>query len=105
MDSVLNIDVNRYTGTYVKIIVRNKTNPYWFDMYIDKFEKAGVLDLQVVEDNFYLQLEDDSDIASDAEDTVTILKKYIDQLENVNIDKKRLDNFMHSLYNEAISME
>jgi len=105
MDSVLNIDSNRYTGTYVKIIVRNKTNPYWFDMYIDKFEKAGVLDLQVVEDNFYLQLEDDSDIASDAEDTVTILKKYIDQLENVNIDKKRLDNFMHSLYNEAISME
>lgn len=105
LKDVLSIDIERYAGSYVKVIVKNKNNPYWFDMFIDKFEKIGVLDLQVVEDNLYLQLEQDEDIASDAEDTVTILKKYIEQIENVNIDKKRLDNFMQSLYNEAISLE
>lgn len=103
MDSVLNLDTSKLAGSMVKVIVREKNNPYWFDMFIDKIEKAGVLDLQVVEDNLYLNLEDDSDIIDEAEDTLTILRKYTEQFPNV--DKSRLDNFLSTLYQEALSLE
>lgn len=91
-------------GSYVKVIVKNKNNPFWFDTYIDRLEKAGALDIQVVEDNLNLQLEDDTDIVNEAEDTLTILTKVVDQWDTP-VDKKRLDNFLRTLYTEALQVE
>ncbi len=104
MESLLDIDTDQLTGTMVKVIVHEKNNPYWFDMFIDKIEKAGVIDLQVVEDNLNLQLEDDDDIVSEAEDTLTILRKYTEQFHG-RVEKTKLDNFLSSLYEEALSVE
>lgn len=90
--------------SYVKVVVKEKNNPFWFDSYIDRLEKAGAIDIQVVEDNLNLQLEDDTDIVNEAEDTMTILTKFIDQWDT-NVDKKRLDNFLRTLYSEALEVE
>ena len=104
LDEIMDMDFDHYNGSYVKLIVHTKTNPYWFDMFVDKIEKAGVLDLQVVDDNLNLQLEDDGDIVNEAEDTLTVLNKVVDQVES-RVDKKVLYNFLSSLYNEALSVE
>lgn len=97
-------DFEAAKGSYVKVIVKNKNNPFWFDTYIDRLEKAGALDIQIVEDNLNLQLEDDSDIVNEAEDTLTILTKVVDQWDTP-VDKKRLYNFLTTLYGEALSVE
>lgn len=104
MEDVLDFDPEIYRGSFVKVVVGQKTNPYWFDLFIDKLEKSGTADLQVVEDHLNLNLEDDSEIVEEAEDTLTILHKVIDQLET-NVPKKELANFLNSLYNEAQSFE
>ncbi len=104
LDDIMAVDFDHYKGSYVKLIVHTKTNPYWFDMFVDKIEKAGVLDLQVVDDNLNLQLEDDGDIVSEAEDTLTVLNKVVEQVDS-RVDKKVLYNFLSSLYNEALSVE
>jgi len=104
MDNVLDIDAEAFRGTYVKVVIHNKLNPYWFDMYINKIEKAGVLDLQVVEDSLNLNLEDDSDIIDEAEDTLTILRKFSSNIET-KVDKNKLDAFLSDLYAEALSIE
>jgi len=104
LDTITNIDFNQYQGSYIKVIIRNKTNPYWFDIFIDRLEKAGVIDLQIVEDHFHLDLEQDDDIVNEAEDTVTILNKYIDGL-NSNVDSKKLKSIFYDLYNEALTLE
>lgn len=104
MEQVLSIDFDQYKGTIVKVIVRNKTNPHWFDMFIDKLEKAGVLDMQVVEDHFHLDLEADDDIVNEAEDTLTILNKYVDSMQ-IQGDRQRLDNLIRTLYHEALNVE
>lgn len=103
--SALNFD--HLANSYVKLIVRNKENPTWFDVFVDKLEKAGVADLQVVEDHFHLDLEDDDDIVNQAEDTLTILNKYIDTLEwsAQSTDRSRLVSLMQSLYHEALTTE
>lgn len=101
---ILGGDLTDYKDTFVKVVVRQKTNPFWFDMFIQNLEKAGVIDLQVVEDHFNLNLEDDSDIVSEAEDTLTFLRKVVDQIETT-VPKKSLDNFMTQLYTEALFIE
>lgn len=101
---VLNIPFEKYSNAYVKVIVRNKTNPYCFDMLIDKLEKAGVLGVQVVDDHFHMDSTNDSDIVSEAEDTRKILLQYAGQVGNI-VDKKQLEDLMVSLYEEALSVE
>lgn len=104
VEEVTGINFDRFAGTFVKVIIKNKTNPYWFDMFIDRLEKVGLIDLQVVEDHLNLDLEEDDDIVNEAEDTMTILKKYVEQLD-LSVDKKKLDLLMRDLYNEALSVE
>lgn len=100
MDEVFSFDVDDYKNCYVKVIVKNKTNPFWFDIVIEKLEKAGVADLQVVEDHFHLDLEADDDIVNEAEDTMSIINKFIDSM-NINTDRKRVENIIQNLYIEA----
>jgi len=103
ISEVVNIDFSVYSETFVKLIVRNKTNPYCFDMFVDKLEKAGVYNVQVVDDHFHMDSANDSDIISEAEDTRTILTKYVNQMDIVG--KKKLETLMLSLYEEAMSVE
>ena len=100
MDEVLLFDADVYKDCYVKVVVKNKTNPYWFDIVIERLEKAGVADLQVVEDHFHLDLEADDDIVNEAEDTISIINKFIDSM-NINTDRKRVENIIQNLYIEA----
>ena len=46
----------------------------------------------------------EEDLVSEAEDTLTILSKYINELD-YSVDKKELDNLMRGLYNEALTLE
>jgi len=102
--SVIDIDFQQYAESFVKLIVRGKSNPYCFDVFVDKLEKAGVYGVQVVDDHFHMDVASDEDIVSEAEDTLTILKKHISQLDDT-VDKGRLEGFMRSLYEEALSIE
>lgn len=104
VDYCMDTDVSNLRGKIVKVVVKNKDNPVCFDRFIDRIEKAGVADLQVVDDHLNLDLEGDDDIVNEAEDTITILKKYIEQID-VQVDRKQLNKLMQQLYEEALSVE
>jgi NADH:ubiquinone oxidoreductase subunit D len=72
-------------------------------MYVEKIEKAGPAHLQVVEDHLHLDLEDDGNLVDEAEDTLTILNKYVESITNDNTDKQALSNLMRELYTEALN--
>lgn len=101
---VINLDMSIYRDRIIKVIIKNKTNPYWFDMFIEKLEKAEPLHVQVVEDHLNLNLDNDKEIIQEAQDTLTILNNYIQQLETVG-DKNAVSNIMRELYAEALSIE
>jgi len=92
------------TGKFVKIVVSNKTNPHNFDLMVDIIEKKNVASLQVVDDHMNLNMEEDSDIINEAEDTLSLVSKYIQQLQ-VAVDKPRLEGVLRNLYHDAISLE
>jgi DNA repair exonuclease SbcCD nuclease subunit len=90
--------------SFVKIIVQDRDNHIKFDMLIDKLEKVGIADTQVVDDHQHKDLEDNNDILESAEDTLTLLSKFCEQMDS-DVDKKRLDNLIRNLYSEAINLE
>jgi DNA repair exonuclease SbcCD nuclease subunit len=90
--------------SYVKVIVMNKQNPYLFDTVIDSLYKVGVADLSIVEDFSDTLIDDDSDIVNQAEDTITILSKHIDNL-TLDVEPEKLKTLMRELYIEAINTE
>lgn len=106
-ESFLNseIDYSSCKGAMVKVIVTNKTNPFWFDKFIENIESESPIDLQIVEDHLNLDLGEDDDIVNEAESTLDIFKKYIDAYEVKNVDKNKLSKKISELYQEALTIE
>lgn len=97
-------DYSPLKETYVKVIVVNKQNPYLFDTVIDNLYKNGVSDISIVEDFTDTIIENDQEIIDQAEDTMTILGKYIDNL-TLNVESDKLKTLMRELYIEALNTE
>jgi len=87
-------------------VVVNKKDFYQFDRFIDRvLNESGAHEVKIVEDFSELDAENvDDAIIQNAEDTMTLLERYIEELD-VDLDKKRLTNMMKSLYVEASDLE
>lgn len=97
------LDVSMLTSTYVKVIVKTKNNPYIFDLFIDKLQSAGCADIKVVEDHLSFDLVDESELVDEAQDTLSLLRVYVDSLE-VKTNKDRVNEFIRDLYKEAVNL-
>ena len=103
LETIQNEDYSKFKDCYVKVVTVKKTNPFWFDTMIDKLYKVDVADISIAE-NFDTDLfGDEEELIDEAEDTMTILSKYVDSLNIEN--KKELDSLMKSLYTESLSIE
>lgn len=99
------IDYDQFSGKIIKIIIKEKNNPLWFDKFIENVEKTNPVDIQIVEDHLNLNLEEDQDIIDEAESTIDIFKKYITGAEIKGIDKVKLEKKISDLYFEAVTLE
>lgn len=85
---------------HLKLIVVNKTDFYKFDQFVDSLYKSNPLELKIIEDfsEFEAQALDTEEV--DLEDTMTLLAKYVDDLET-DANKERIKTLMKTLYVEA----
>ena len=104
LESVRNKNYAQYHNRIVKVVVMNKTNHVLYDMFLDSLYQAQPLDVTIVEDfTDYSEISDD-DVIDQADDTATILEKYIESLE-LDVDKNTLKQLMKEIYLEAQSLE
>lgn len=96
-------DLSVFSSVYVKVVVINKTNPYLFDMYINKLYQVNPIDITIAEDFTDIEEISDEDI-DQAEDTITILSKYVDNL-TTDLDKVKLKSLFREVYVEALNEE
>ena len=101
LEELTEYDFDSLKGAYVKVVVINKTNPYWFDVFIDKIYKSNPENLSIVDDHKHLDQTNEEELINEAEDTMTIMRKYIEGLDTP-VDKKKLTSLISSLYNEAL---
>jgi DNA repair exonuclease SbcCD nuclease subunit len=102
---ITNKDLSKFTNTYVKVVVLNKTNPYLFDKFMDKLYGVNPIDITIAEDFTDLTEGVDDDMIDQAEDTMTIIGKYVDGIKEEHIDNEKLKTVMKELYVEALNQE
>jgi DNA repair exonuclease SbcCD nuclease subunit len=98
------IDYSEFKGKIIKVIIQEKNNPYWFDKFVENIEKQNPVDIQIVEDHLNLGLEEDQDIVNEAESTIDIFKKYIENTDAKGINKLKLEQKIVDLYHEALTV-
>lgn len=96
------IKFDKFTNCFVKIVVLNKKNLNLFDNFVDSLNQVGVHQLQIIEDNSIASKLDDSDVDV-SEDTVTIISKEIDAMDEIK-DKNKLKLIIKDLYMESFSL-
>jgi len=105
IQEVMAKDLSKFAGSYVKVVAVNKTNPYLFDQFMNKLYMVNPLDITIIEDALDLTEGVEDDKIDEAEDTITIINKYVDALENSGIDNTKLKNMLKELYVEALNLE
>lgn len=103
IEDVANLDTSNLTNTFIKVIVKTKENPYIFDLFLDRLQQSQAADIKVVEDHQNLDVIDEDELVDEAQDTMTILTNYVQNLE-IKGDKVKIERFLRELYDEAISL-
>ena len=98
-----NKDLTKFTGTYVKVVVLNKTNPYLFDKFMVKLYEVNPIDVTIAEDFADLTEGVEDDMINEAEDTITIINKFVDGIKEEHIDNNKLKTVLRELYVEALN--
>jgi len=93
---------DKYANCFIKVIVLNKKNQNIFDSFIDSLNGVGLQQLQIIEDNSIQSKMDDGDVDV-SEDTITIISKEIDNMEDIQ-DKNKLKLIIKDLYMESLSL-
>jgi len=98
-------DLSEYTNTYVKVVVLNKTNPFLFDKFMEKLYNINPVDITIAEDFTDLTEGIEDDMVDQAEDTITIINKFVDNIQEEHINNEKLKTVMRELYVEALNQE
>ena len=104
LEQLTDYDFDAFQGTYVKVVTIHKENPYWFDVFLDKLYKSNPENISLVDDHKHMDQTSEEDLIDEAEDTMTILTKYIEKIDT-DVDKKKLTSLMGTLYNEALHID
>lgn len=103
LDQVLDHRFDIYSNGYVKVIIKDLSHPEWLDVYIDRIEKAGALDVQTVDDHKHMDSIDTNVNIDEAESTGSVIKKYVNACDIKN--KEAVFDCLNSLYQEALQLE
>mgnify|MGYP001183924270 CR=1 FL=1 len=89
---------SEYNGKIVKVIVRQKSSEKEYDMFMDALFKANPVDVKVIERTDDLIF--GGEIVEQTEDTMTLLDKYVDDLET-NLNKSKIKGLIKEIYQQA----
>lgn len=103
------MDYNSYetthlTSKFVKIVVKNKTDLFTFDRFVDRVLNSNPHELKIQENFDEFMGENVEDESVSLEDTQTLLDTYIDNVET-DLDKDTIKVQMRDLMKEAQSLE
>jgi hypothetical protein len=97
---VSSMDMSAVRGSFVKIIVASKKDPYAFDKYLDKIVAAEPFEYKIIENLDEYNAANVADEEINISDTVTLLNTYVDAVDTT-LDKDRIKRRLQELYVEA----
>jgi hypothetical protein len=103
-NDIADADYSEYTGKQVKIVIEKRTNSFVFDTLVDCLAKVNPMDVSVVEDFSDVILAPDDIKIDEAQDTISILNSYVDNL-TLPVESDKIKAILRDVYNEAIAIE
>lgn len=91
-----------YRDAYVKIVVKSKTQPYWFELVMDALSKVNAQDVMVVDD-IAVSADTEPDTLSADIDTLSLIHVYVANL-SLTCDKIELQQYLCNVYRDALSV-
>ena len=88
-----------YTNKIVKVVVRKKSNDREYNRFMTSLDRARPAEVKIVEKTDHLALE--NEVIDQTEDTMTLLTKYVDDLET-NLDRTKIKKVISEVYVEAL---
>lgn len=102
-EELMNFDESKFENKFVKIILKNKTNAYYFDKYSDKIQSGNPIKIQVVDDHKNILNISEDDLVNETEDTMTIIRNHVDSM---NVKQSfELKNLLKELFISANNIE
>ena len=87
-----------YKDKIVKLIVVNKSSQKDYDRFVDALSAANPYDLKIVEKTSVMEFGEDA--AEESEDTLTLLDKFVDELET-DLSRTKIKSLIKDVYREA----
>jgi hypothetical protein len=97
------LDTTNIQDAYIKVIVKNRSNPYIHDLFMNKLADSGAADVKSIEDALNIESTGVDEILDETQDTKDILHAYIDSMET-KVDKSHIKDLIDELYIEAQSI-
>jgi len=104
IEDIAAIESDVLKDTYIKVIIKNRSNHYLYDLFLNKLSDSGAADVKSIEDSLNLESSGVEEILDETKDTKEILHNYIDSIETA-IDKKKVKAIIDDLYLEASSIQ
>ncbi len=103
VEDVEALDVSNIKDAFIKVIVKSRSNPYVYDLFLDKLADSGASDVKSVEDSLNLEDSGVDEILDESADTKDILHSYIETLDTA-ASKQAIKQIIDELYVEAVSI-
>lgn len=101
VEDIEKLELPHLTDSYIKVIVKVKTNPYLLDLFMDKLAKENPADIKILEDAVH-EFDSDEDIIDEAQDTSDIIDKYVGSIGLEGTLEERVNAYVSNLYTRAI---
>lgn len=100
VEDIANLNTDNIKDAYIKVIVKNRSNPYIYDLFLNRLADSGASDVKAIEDSLNLEGEGVEEILDETKDTKDILHNYIESLDT-KVDKDMIKQVIDELYIEA----
>lgn len=100
IEDIASLDVENIKDAYIKVIVKNRTNPYIYDLFLNRLTDSGATDVKSIEDSLNLEDAGVDEILDETKDTKEILHSYIESIDT-KVDKDLIKKVIDDLYIEA----
>lgn len=98
------IDSEKLTGAYIKVIISKKTNPAFFESYMDKLNRCNASSIIVVDEPVFRPEGANTAGTFKIEDTLTFMTNYIQNFD-ISGNKDKVVTLIQDLYHQANELE
>lgn len=96
-------NIKKLKGKIVKIIVAEKKDPVAYERWLDSIRLVVPYEMNIIEAGV-ISMDGELDDSIQIEDTPTLIKEYISGIDTT-VEKEDLIKYMHSLYQEALTLD